>query len=151
VPADILIRTAGINEKRALEQVQLRASLANPGDRDHILNHPDIISIPDAQILSGDVFVAERNSMLLGFAAMLPNADGTLELDGLFVEPTHWRQGIGNRLVDYCVADARKRRVRELRVVANPHALAFYESCGFKECGAAETLFGPAILMAKIT
>jgi len=147
MPADIQIRTAGIHEKRALEQLQLRASLANQGDRDHLLDNPDIISIPEAQISSACVFVAEQNGMMLGFAALQPNENGSIELDGMFVEPAYWRHGIGRRLVAHCLAAARQRGASRLQLIANPHALAFYRSCNFREHGTTQTQFGPAILM----
>lgn len=147
MPADILIRTAGIDEKRALEDLQLRASLANEGDRKHLLENPGIISTPDAQLLSGLVCVACRHTERLGFAAMLQNDDGTMELDGLFVEPAHWRSGIGRQLVEHCISVAREAKAPAIHVIANPHALDFYRSCGFEETGTAQTLFGPAITM----
>jgi GNAT superfamily N-acetyltransferase len=147
MPADIQIRTAGIHEKRALEQLQLRASLANEGDRDHLLRNPDIISIPDAQIASACVFVAEQNGMMLGFAALQPSEDGSIELDGMFVEPEVQRHGIGRKLVEHCFAVARQRGASRLKLIANPHALAFYRSCKFREHGTTQTQFGPAILM----
>jgi N-acetylglutamate synthase-like GNAT family acetyltransferase len=147
MPADIQIRTAGIHEKRALEQLQLRASLANQGDRDHLVDNPDIISIPEAQIASASVFVAEQNGQTLGFAALQPNEDGSIELDGMFVEPGYWRHGIGRKLVAHCLAEARQRGASRLHLIANPHALAFYRSCNFRESGTTQTQFGPAILM----
>lgn len=148
MPADMLIRTAGIHEKRALEQLQLRASLANEGDREHLLRNPDIISIPDAQIASGHVFVAQLDGRTIGFAALQPHDDGSVELDGLFVEPEYWQHGIGRRLVQHCIEIARRRAANTLTVIANPHALAFYRSCRFEERGTTQTQFGPAILMA---
>jgi len=147
MPADILIRTAGINERRALEQLQLRASLANPGDREHLLRNPDIISIPEEQLASGCVFVAERDGVTLGFAALQPNEYGSVELDVMFVEPDNSLHGNGRKLVAHCVAEARRRGADRLTLIANPHALAFYRSCRFEERAPVQTLFGPAVLM----
>jgi hypothetical protein len=41
-----LIRLAILSEQRELEQLQLRASLGNTGDRDALLGHPDAIELP---------------------------------------------------------------------------------------------------------
>ena len=41
-----VIRPALIGERAALEALQWRASLANPGDRDHLLANPDAIVLP---------------------------------------------------------------------------------------------------------
>jgi len=42
----MVIRTAGIADKIALEDLQRRASLNNPGDRQALLDHPDAIEVP---------------------------------------------------------------------------------------------------------
>lgn len=83
----ISIRCAFPSEHEALEALQRRASLANPGDRDAILANPDAIAIPMSQLESGQVYVAERAKAIVGFAAILRRADGDTELDALFVEP----------------------------------------------------------------
>lgn len=143
------IRAARIEEKRALEELQLRASLQNPGDRAHLEANPDAISIPEDQIEKSLVFVAELNGLVVGFAALETGSVNTIELDGLFVEPAHWRSGTGRALVDHAAAVARKLGYQELAVIANPHALGFYHSCQFTEVGTAETRFGPAVRMTR--
>ena len=80
------IRPALISERSELEDLQLRASLNNPGDRDAILAHPDAIELPLQQIAGGRVFVSEQNGAIVGFAAVEPRADGESELDALFVD-----------------------------------------------------------------
>ena len=77
-----LIRRAGASEQRKLEDLQMRASLTNAGDRDALLAHPDVIELPPEQIAAGSVFVAERNGAIAGFAALLPRSDGGAELVG---------------------------------------------------------------------
>ena len=94
------IRLAAPSERSSLEALQMRASLANEGDRAALLAHPAAVSIPDGQIEAGQVFVAEAGGTMLGFAAVLPRDDGGTELDGLFVEPELWRGGTGRLLVD---------------------------------------------------
>ena len=55
----LTIRPAVAAERKALEALQWRASLANPGDREALLANPDAIDLPLAQIEAGAVFVAE--------------------------------------------------------------------------------------------
>jgi N-acetylglutamate synthase-like GNAT family acetyltransferase len=145
-----LIRRAVLSEQRELEELQLRASLTNAGDRDALLAHPDAIRLPPEQITAGSVFVAERNGAIAGFAAVLPRADGDTELDALFVEPTMRHCGIGRSLVEYCSEAARLQGSAFLHVVGNPHAQNFYLACGFRLTGTAETRFGPGLLMRRI-
>ena len=104
--SSLSIRLAVAGERGELEALQWRSSLNNSGDRDALLANPDAIVLPVEQIAVGQVFVAERDSKIVGFAAVLPRADGETELDGLFVEPNIWRHGIGRTLVDRCAEHA---------------------------------------------
>jgi hypothetical protein len=56
---DVVIRPAVLAEQKLLEELQLRASLTNAGDRQAILSHSDAIELPLQQIAAGQVFVAE--------------------------------------------------------------------------------------------
>lgn len=145
----INIRTAIVSEKAALEALQLRASLANEGDRAALLANPEAIDQPIEQIAAGDVFVLELSGRLAGFAALQPRPDADTELDGLFVEPDIRRRGVGRLLVEHCAHIAISRGARNLYVIGNPHAEAFYLSCGFEMGGWTETRFGPGLLMRK--
>ena len=145
----VRIRLAAPAEKLELEQLQLRASLGNAGDRDALLAHPDAIELPAEQIANGRVFVSEWDGEIVGFAAVEPRADGESELDALFVDPHMQRRGIGRALVEHCAEFARNQGSRALHVIGNPHAKTFYEECGFEVIGTTETRFGPGLLMRK--
>jgi GNAT superfamily N-acetyltransferase len=144
---DLLIRRADVSEQKQLEDLQLRASLTNEGDRDALLAHPDAIELPLAQIAAGGVFVAEWNGTIVGFAAVEPRADGESELDALFVDPSMRRRGIARSLIEHCAEVARRRKSTALCVVGNPHAEGFYTACGFNVIGTTETRFGTGLLM----
>jgi GNAT superfamily N-acetyltransferase len=146
----LTVRPAVASEQKALEAVQWRASLSNPGDRAFLLANPDAIELPLAQIKAGGVFVAEATGSIKGFAAILPREDGDAELDALFVEPKAWRQGVGRALVEHCFIAAKASGATSLHVVGNPHAEAFYASCGFKTVGNQQTRFGVGLLMKRV-
>ena len=145
----ITIRAALPTERASLEALQWRASLANAGDRDALLKNPDAIALPIEQIADGHVCVADRDGVIVGFAAVLPRPDGDAELDALFVEPSLWKQGVGRLLVDHCAQVARRRESRILHVVGNPHAERFYLACGFRTSGTVETRFGSGLAMQR--
>src|SRR6476646_6026956 len=132
---DVLIRRAVSSEQKELEDLQLRASLTNAGDRDALLAHPDAIDLPLAQIAAGGVFVAESNGTIVGFAAVEPREDGESELDALCVDPKMRRRGIARALVQHCAEVARTRKSAAVCVVGNPHAKDFYTACGFSLIG----------------
>lgn len=145
----IVIRRADICERKNLEALQARASLNNAGDWGTILANPDAIELPEGHIEAGRVFVAEHSGSIVGFAVILPRGDGDAELDGLFVEPNSWGQGIGRRLVEHCAQIARAAGSGALHVLGNSHAEGFYLSCGFTRCGTAETRFGFGMLFRR--
>jgi GNAT superfamily N-acetyltransferase len=145
----VTFRPAKLDERAALEALQLRASLVNANDREALLAHPDAIEIPDAQFSSGQVRVCEHAGAVAGFSVTLPGADQEFELDGLFVEPDLQRKGFGRELLADACERARSGGARSLSVVANPHALGFYQACGFLAVAEASTRFGPALLMRK--
>ena len=137
------IRFAKSYERDELEDLQRRASLAQPEYRALLEAHPDAVELPAEQIENGEVIVAERDGKIAGFAAVVGG-----ELDGLFVEPALWRQGVGTALVETAAHEARRRGL-SLTVTANPGAREFYESCGFSVEGEAATRFGPALRLSR--
>ncbi len=125
----INVRTAIGSERSALEALQWRASLNNPGDREALLANPDAIELPLQQLQAGGVFVAEADGSIKGFEA--------------------WRWGIGRALVEHCCDAARSAGAAALHVVGNPHAEGFYLSCGFHMIGTKQMRFGVGLLMKR--
>ena len=109
--------------------------------------NPEAMELPIEQIQRGQVFVAEENSTIVGLAVVLVE-DGRAELDGLFIEPDRWREGIGTALAGAAVHEARRNGL-SLRVTAGFAARRFYESCGFSVEGETETRFGRAFRMSR--
>ena len=143
-PAEhVLLRLARPDEHDELEDLQRRASLELPEYRDQLIANPDAIDLPDAQIANGQVIVAELDGAVAGFAAVVGG-----ELDGLFVEPDLWGNGIGRVLVDAATHQARSKGLA-LTVIAAPPARGFYESCGFVAEDHVQTRFGPALRMTR--
>jgi GNAT superfamily N-acetyltransferase len=139
----LALRLAHPDERDELEALQRRASLALTEYREQLEANPDAIHLPPAQIANGQVIVAELDGRVAGFAAVVAG-----ELDGLFVEPDLWGQGVGRALADAAVHEARRRGFT-LWVIASPTARGFYEKCGFSVEGEAQTRFGPAIRMSR--
>jgi ribosomal protein S18 acetylase RimI-like enzyme len=91
------------------------------------------------RIAPADVLVAETGRVIAGFAALsqsrpLASRSHVLEIRGLAVHPARQRCGVGRRLVEACIEQARSRGARKLslRVLGgNVAARRLYESCGF--------------------
>lgn len=146
-PAELTIRLAIPEERDALEALQRRASLALGEYNQQLEAEPDAIELPIEQIEGGAVIVAEYADRVAGFAVVLID-DEEAELDGLFVEPALWKQGIGTMLINVAAHTARRRGLA-IMVVANPSARGFYEKCGFTVEGETDTRFGPALRMSR--
>lgn len=146
----LAIRFAQAGERQYLEDLQRRASLENEADRPFLIAHPDAIALPADHIASQSTLVVESKGAVAGFAVVLQREDGDAELDGLFVEPGHWRNGFGRRLVAASADLARQRGARFLYVTGNPEALDFYGRCGFILIGLTETRFAPAPVLRLV-
>jgi GNAT superfamily N-acetyltransferase len=79
----------------------------------------------------------------LGFSVLLAARGGACELDGLFVEPDLWGNGIGRLLVSDCAARAVRAGASLIEVTANPDALGFYSRLGFVSGEEVPTRFRP--------
>jgi GNAT superfamily N-acetyltransferase len=123
--------------------VYRRASLSNAGDRDNLLAHPEHLILGPEGLAEGRTYVADEDGSVVGFATWA-EADGTIDLEDLFVDPGWRRRGIATALVSRIVEVLRARGVEFLEVTANPHAREFYRAAGFTDCGVAETDFGAA-------
>ena len=148
--AHLLIRPAVMSERHALEALQRRASLNNPGDRDALLANPDAIELSPDHIAAGRVFIAERAGAIVGFSAVVPRDGRDMDLDALFVEPHLWRRGIGRLLVEHSIVFARAQGSAALHVVGNPHAEEFYRACGFEMLGTVPTRFGVGLSFRRV-
>jgi GNAT superfamily N-acetyltransferase len=138
-----MIRLGRPADLPAASNIYRGASLSNAGDRDNLLAHPEHLILGPAGLAEGRTYVAEEEGSLVGFATWI-EADGIFELEDLFVDPGWRRRGIAMALVNRIAEVLRARGVERLEVTANPHALGFYHTAGFIDCGVAGTVFGAA-------
>ncbi len=144
-----MIRPGVLADLPAAAEVYRSASLSNAGDRDNLLAHPEHLILGPEGLAEGRTYVAEEDGLLVGFATWI-EADGTIELEDLFVHPGWMRRGIATALISRIAGVLRVRGVRRLEVTANPDALGFYDAAGFIDCGVAETDFGAAPRMVLV-
>jgi GNAT superfamily N-acetyltransferase len=141
------LRDATPADMVALRDVFRRASLSNPGDRAALVQNPDALDLSDLAVRERRTRVAfMEDGAILGFATTT-SRERTLELEDLFVDPEWRRRGVARALVNDAVAKAEREGVNRIKVLANRHALAFYEAVGFAEDGVARTRFGEGLLM----
>ncbi len=139
------IRLAQPDDRLKLVELQRRASLATETDEtlQKLLEQPELFDIDDELIAGNQVFVAHRRGHIVGFAAIVADEGNDAELEGLFVEPTEWRKGVGRALVQQIAREAINWGATRLRVLANENAVPFYEAVGFTSIGEQVTPLGP--------
>jgi N-acetylglutamate synthase-like GNAT family acetyltransferase len=91
---------------------------------------------PERYILSqgGQIFMAERAGRAIGCCALIRMPDGAFELSKMGVAEEQRGRGVGRRLLEYVVAEARRRGVKRLYLETNrklENAIHLYESIGF--------------------
>jgi GNAT superfamily N-acetyltransferase len=138
-----VIRLGAPADLSAATDVYRRASLSNPGDRHNLLAHPEHLILGPEGLAEGRTYVAEEDGSVVGFATWV-EADGTIELEDLFVDPSWRRRGVATALVSRIVDVLRAQGAECLEVTGNPHARVFYSAAGFIDYGMAETDFGAA-------
>jgi GNAT superfamily N-acetyltransferase len=146
------IRIAHPEDRLNLIELQRRASLASEDDdiRQKLQDDPGLIDLDEEMLANNEVMVAEIGDRLVGFATIVAHDGNDAELEGLFVEPTEWRKGIGTALVHAIEREAAAWGANRLHVLANQNALAFYEEAGFSKIGEKRTVLGPmAAVMVK--
>lgn len=139
------IRPALAGDLPALTGILSRAARANEGDREFLDAHPDVLAIDEARL--PDFLVAEAgDGTCVGFVGTKDHPDSRREVTDLFVDPAHWRQGIGGSLLNSVV---RETGPRPLIAVASPASVDFYIACGFHQNGTVRTENGPAPLLTR--
>lgn len=146
------IRIAHPEDRLDLIELQRRASLASEDEevRQKLQDNPDLIDLDEEMLANNEVLVAESGGRIVGFATIIAHDGNDAELEGLFVEPTEWRKGIGTALMHAIEREAAAWGASRMHVLANQNALAFYQAAGFSKIGDKRTDLGPvAVIMVK--
>lgn len=88
---------------------------------------------PD-DLVSASTWVIEAEGMPVAVAQVFFDG-GTAELHNFFVDPDHMGQGLGRRLFDWAVSEARRLGATSMRIESDPHARPFYERMGARLIG----------------
>lgn len=95
------------------------------------------LSNPETEILDkgGKIFFVKDGDRIVGTASLLKEHD-IYELAKMAVTEDYKGKGIGNLLMEHCIAEAKKLGTKKLMLISNRSltpALTMYEKYGFKE------------------
>src|SRR5262245_26962370 len=102
----------------------------------------------EALIAHGRMIVAEQSGVIVGFVEAEPG-----EVTRLFLLPTASGRGLGSRLLQIGIEQARRGYGGKIKVEATLNAVRFYEKHGFKILGggyASHTFGGPPIAIVHM-
>ena len=132
-PAALSLRGARPEEAPQLTALALRSKAHWGYDAAFLERCGAELAVTEADVATGNVTVAERDGVLLGFAAL--SLDAPAELEALFVEPAAMGQGVGAALVEHARSTARRAGVDALLIESDPNAEAFYRRQGAEPVG----------------
>jgi len=92
---------------------------------------------PENTILrkGGRIFIAYANGQPVGCVALIPMGDGVYELSKMAVDPEMRGRGIGRRILEYAIGQAKALGASSLFLGSNSvlkNAVHLYESVGFR-------------------
>ena len=129
--ADISIRLARADETDILTDIAMLSKQSVGYDDAFMAACADELRVTPALLAKNDHWVAEADTPC-GFISLAVDEGGEKGvLDSLFIHPDWQKKGVGRRLWDILLVEARARNLRELRLDSDPKAEHFYSSLGF--------------------
>lgn len=133
----ITMRAATVDDAEVLSAIA-HAAKASWGYSDGLMRlWADELEVSPSHITSCMVCCAEEEDDVVGFYALAGSGASGLELDALFVRPSHIGRGVGEQLLRHAMTQARHQGATALRIVSDPHAEGFYRRYGAERIGMA--------------
>ncbi|MEM9617258.1 MAG: GNAT family N-acetyltransferase [Pseudomonadota bacterium] len=130
------LRKPEINELPALSALIMRSKALHGYDDAFMEACREELTLTPEKVAAGPVVVAELNGASVGVAQIMVH-DDEWHLQLLFVDPGHLGSGLGRRMLEWAVLEARRMGATELFIEADPDAEPFYRKMGAKRCGEA--------------
>lgn len=115
-----------------------------------------VLSDPQGEIIDkgGMIFYAQYNSQIVGTVSLLKIDSTTFELSKMAVSDGNQGLGIGKKLLEHCLNEAKEKGIQKLILYSNRKllpAIHLYESFGFVEISVEAGVYERAdIKMEKI-
>lgn len=129
---NILLRRAKSQESHALTEIAIRAKQSNGYDASFMDACKDELTVTSSDLQKGEYWIAEHEAVC-GFVSLFIGIEsGVGELHSLFIDPEWQGRGVGKKLWFKIRERASSIGIEKIKVDADPAAVAFYESIGFK-------------------
>jgi len=105
----------------------------------------DVLKITPEFIQNNNVWVADHNNQIVGFAAISINKS-IADLEHIWIIPEHMRKGVGENLINKVIEYCQFNSIEKLRIESDPNSRIFYEKMGAKLIGYVESKPKPRTL-----
>jgi ribosomal protein S18 acetylase RimI-like enzyme len=119
----------------------------NPGERppmDLLLDADPSRELVEEYVGRGTCYVAETDGLVVGEYVLIRTRPGTVELVNIAVAGDRQGQGIGKKLVQHAIGQARQQGFRTIEIGTGNSGvgqLALYQKCGFRITGVDRDFF----------
>jgi len=146
------VRDASVEEQRDLTQLCVRATVQTGYDEAFIDRVMPGLTITVPLIVGGCVQVAQRGAdEVVGVVTVTTTAlQGIALLYGIYVEPAHWRRGVGRVLFGAAANRAKALKAGALMIYAEPSAEGFYRRMGATRIGEGPFYYSPEIVLPQL-
>ncbi len=146
------VRRAKPEEQRELTRLAVRATMHAGYDEAYIDRTMPSLTITLPLISENWVQVAEDGSSeVVGVVWVTPTAlPGIAMLHGLYVDPAHWKRGIGRVLFGAAVTRAKEIRAGAITIYAEPSAEGFYKRMGAIRIGEVPYFLSPETVLPHL-
>jgi GNAT superfamily N-acetyltransferase len=137
------VTTARLNltvRRASPEEAELLTQIAHDAKRhwgypEHWITHwKDELTISPDFVAANQVFVAEDDSQIIGFYALIIRHDKA-ELDHMWVAPAYIGSGVGKELFIHAMQNAAGSNLQEVTISSDPNAEGFYRKMGAHRVG----------------
>lgn len=92
--------------------------------------------------------MAEQSGEVIGVVEVLSTVLQGIPVLGIFVDPAHWKKGVGRALFETAIARARTLKVGALMIYASPFAEGFYCRLGAIRIGEGPFVYSPEVILS---
>ena len=131
-----MIRPARPEEAAALSDLALRAKAHWGYDNAFLKACRAELTVTAVVMVDRRTFVLEESGRILGFYQLTLDA-GIADVAFFFIDPPAIGHGLGARLWEHLVAEAKRCGATKLTIEADPYAEAFYKKMGAETVGTA--------------
>lgn len=129
---DLIVRPARPSDATALTGLVHRSKQSNGYHDAFMAACTEELRVTPTRLIASSYWLAERAGAPIGCAALRPLGETIAEIPAFFIEPAHKRQGVGRQLWRRLHLEAMEKGFVNLTVNADPAAVPFFESLGFR-------------------